>query len=109
MNTSNLKPGDKVRTAKDGKAWWTVQASGNRYAILTRQAPFKPKGDYLYTIVDSEGAVRGPCNLIGNGWDVTQYPTPEIGWRLLHQKMTDGELEISHRRAVALDITEIAS
>jgi hypothetical protein len=109
VNTSDLKPGDKVRTAKDGKAWWTVQAAGSRYAILTRQAPFRPRGDYLYTIVDSVDAVRGPCNLIGNGWDVTQYPTPEIGWRLLHLKLIAGELEISDRRALALDITEVAA
>lgn len=79
--TQQLKAGDQVRTRKDGKAWWTVQVAGHRYSILTRQAPSRPKGEYLYTIVDNEEGVRGPSNFIGNGWDVSAYPTPAIGWR----------------------------
>ncbi len=103
----NLKPGDKVRTRKDGKAWWTVQVAGSRYAILTRQAPFRTKGEYLYTIVDAKEGVRGPCNLIGNGWDVSEYTTPEAGWRGLHVQLLAGSIEISHRQQVSLDVTEV--
>jgi len=99
--------GQKVRTRCDGKFWWTVHASGSRYAICSRQAPFKPKGQYLYTIMDFEKGIQGPCNLIGQGWDVTQYKTPELGWRLLHVALLNGSLEISHRNNAALVITEI--
>jgi hypothetical protein len=102
-----LTVGDQVRTSLDRRAWWDVVAAGSRYAIMTRQAPFRPKGEYLYSIVDAQEGVRGPCNLVGNGWDVTQYRTPAIGWRLLHIKLLAGELEISHRKRVRIDITEI--
>lgn len=102
-----LKPGDKVRTRKDGKAWWTVQVSGSRYAIMTRQAPFQPTGTYLYTIIDAQEGVRGPCNLIGNGWDVSAYITPQAGWRSLHIQLLAGHIAISHRQLVTLDIVEV--
>ena len=101
-----LKPGDKVRTRRDGKAWWTVQVAGSRYAIMTRQAPFKPKGDYLYSIIDAKEGVRGPCNFIGNGWDVSRHITPLAGWRDLHVQLLADRVEISHRQRVYLDIIE---
>jgi hypothetical protein len=85
-----------------------VQAAGSRYAICSRQAPFKPKGEYLYTIMDFEQGIQGPCNLIGNGWDVAQYNTPEIGWRALHLALLGKQVEISHRNNIKLEVTEVA-
>lgn len=61
--------GAKVKLLKDGPRWWAVRAADERFAILTRQADFKPKGEVLYTILDVHEGVRGPCNLIGQGWD----------------------------------------
>ena len=65
-------PGDRVRFAQPGSEsrwWWNVRAIDKRYAILTRQAPFRPRGESLYTIVDVERGVRGPCDLLV-GWDI---------------------------------------
>jgi len=51
--------------------------------ILTRQAPFKPKGEVLYTIVDQEQGLRGPCNLIEQGWDFNADTLGEDAGKLL--------------------------
>lgn len=107
MNAPNLNVGDKLRTHRSGRAWWTVQAAGSRYVICTRQAPFKPKGEYLYTILDFVGGVRGPTSFIGNGWDVSAYKTPEAGWRGLHVGLLSGDIEVSRRASVPLDLTEV--
>ncbi|AXH44444.1 hypothetical protein PP353_gp68 [Arthrobacter phage Kumotta] len=106
MTTNTLKPGDQVRTAVNGKRWWTVQAAGDRYAICTRNLPFRPAGEYEYTILDFEAQQQGPCNLIGNGWDVSDYITLEAGWRALHIQLLAGSLELSHRQSIPLHITE---
>lgn len=64
--------GDRVRFTHPvggGRRWWTVRATDDRYTILTRQADFAAKGVSVYTIIDRARDVRGPCNLIGQGWD----------------------------------------
>lgn len=107
INKLDLWPGMQVRTSKDGPFWWTVQVVGSRYAIMTRQAPFRPKGEYTYTIIDMDRDVRGPCNLIGNGWDVSGHKTPLHGWRDLHVQLLAERIEISRRQRLPLDITEV--
>jgi hypothetical protein len=69
--TMKLAIADRVRLSKGGreKNWWTVRATDNRFVILTRQAPFEPKGTVEYTIIDWERGVRGPTDLLGQGWD----------------------------------------
>ena len=74
---------------------------------MTRQAPFRPKGEYLYTILDRQAGVRGPTNFIGNGWDVTSYPTAAIGWRALHIALLSNSVEISRRQQISMDIVEV--
>jgi hypothetical protein len=106
MNANTLTPGDKVRTLRNGKRWWTVQASGSRYAICTRQAAFRPAGEYEYTILDFEAQEQGPCNLIGNSWDISDYITAEAGWRSLHIQLLSGAIELSRRQSIALKIVE---
>jgi hypothetical protein len=101
-----LNPGDRVRFSTGGRAWWTVQVAGTRYVIATRQAPFRPKGEYQYTIMDAAHSVRGPSNLIGNGWDVSAYKTPEAAWRDLHVQLLARRVEISRRQSAPLDIIE---
>lgn len=68
-----LVVGDRVRFTtphNEAHSWWTVRAGDERYTVLTRQRPFRPKGELLYTIIDRQRDVRGPCNLVGQGWDV---------------------------------------
>ena len=55
------------------RRWWTVRAEDERFTVLTRQAEFVPKGILRYTIIDLERGVRGPCNLIGNGYGDGTY------------------------------------
>lgn len=70
---NDLAVGDKVRLAHGGRElnWWDVRARDERFVILTRQAPFRPKGEVEYTIIDTVRDLRGPCNLIGQGWHET--------------------------------------
>jgi len=63
-----LKPGDKVKL-QDANRWWDVRTGDERFVVLTRQQSFRTKGTLLYTVIDWERGVRGPCNLIGGGWD----------------------------------------
>jgi len=120
--------GSKVKLTLDGRWWWTVRCADERFAILTRQAEFRPKGEARYTILDIERGVRGPCNLIGNGWDA--YMDDKACVELLaalragvegpkrreRERIELGvttwvgdelEVEISHRNNVPLDIGEI--
>lgn len=68
-----LRVGEQVRLGHDSNRarWWTVRVSDERYSILTRQADFRPKGQMLYTIIDTVRGVRGPCDLISMRWDMT--------------------------------------
>ena len=93
-----LNVGDRIKIGSISPRgrWWTVRAvdtEGNRYAVATCPAPFKPKGEVLYTIIDLERKICGPCNLIGGGYDINE---PQGPWNLLHEIKT-GELEISRR------------
>lgn len=97
-----MKRGDRVKLSGEKQFAWTVQVAGDRYAILTRQAPFKPKGQLWYTILDKTTGWRGPCNLVGNGWDL-ETKGPYIGSRLLHKALLDGEVEISRRQRIRFE------
>ena len=69
-----LAVGDRVRLLRGGEytRWWDVRAADDRFVVLTRQRSFKPKGELLYTVIDWERGVRGPCNLVGQGWNVEE-------------------------------------
>lgn len=79
---------------------WTVQVEGERYMILTKPAPFQPRGSLRYTIWDKQEGVRGATNVIGNGWDF-QTKGPYIGARALHVSLLTGATEISHHNRVS--------
>ncbi len=58
----------------------------------------------FYTVIDWRHGVRGPCNLIGQSWgDGTD--TPAECAAMLAQ-FESGELEVSHRNRLDLDIRE---
>lgn len=94
-----MKRGDRARFFGEKRFAWTVQVAGSRYTILTKQAPFKPKGELFYTICDAQFEKRGPCNLMGNGWDM-QSRGPYIGSRALHVALLSEDVEISNRNSV---------
>lgn len=66
-----LQVGQRARFPETGRLWWDVRATSSdaRWVVLTQQEPFAPIGRLRYTIIDWERGVRGPCNLIGQGWD----------------------------------------
>jgi hypothetical protein len=55
------------------RRWWSVRAEDDRFTVLTRQANFRKKGVLCYTIIDRGRGVRGPCNLIGQGYGDGTY------------------------------------
>ncbi len=76
---------------------YTVRASNTAFAILTK--PFNAQRTVLYTIIDWELGIRGPSSLI---WD-TGAETDEQCLELLDM-LTNGDIEVSPRRCVKLDI-----
>ena len=123
--TQHLPAGSRVRLGQDTrpKAWWTVRAADERFTILTRPASNKARGSE-YTIIDTGRALRGPCDLIGQGWDVDAEQGCEKLLRALNfhlevaarlnagegsVRMTETSTEVSHRNNVPIEILEVAS
>ncbi len=59
-------------------------------------------GDPQYTVVDWRNAVRGPCNLVGQAWGDGTYTEAECAAMLA--EFEAGELEVSHRNRVPIDV-----
>lgn len=108
----DLKVGDRARFhPKPGHGWWTVRARDERYIVCTRQAPFKPKGEQQYTILDltgyqertyngaGNGIVRSSLNTLGGGYDLGEDGA-NCGQIL--KDLASGEWELSHRRIVSV-------
>lgn len=94
--------GDRIKFLFDSR-WWEVREADERWAIATRQKPFAPKGEYVYTIIDKDQLHRGPTNLLGQGWDVET----QGGWDVLLHELQEGLVEISHRNHVDLVVLEV--
>lgn len=90
--------GEKLRFAEEPKRSYTIQAMNARYAICTRKIyiPSRQQHTVLYTIVDSETMMRGPNNLIFNGYD---YAT-KLGCEESLRALEDGEIELSRRNSI---------
>lgn len=72
IQSSELEVGRRVRL--DGaRKTWRVQALSENFAACVQQADFEPKGTLCYTILDWRNGVRGPCNLIGQGYGDGTY------------------------------------
>lgn len=125
MTTVDLQVGSRVRLAPDRRRWWTIKAVSEHFAVATRQVEFRPKGVLCYTVLDWRNGVRGPCNLIGQGWGDGSYSEAECAEMLIDFENYDrlqaefdkhpmGEsfsvdyhaLEVSHRNRVGLEILE---
>jgi len=94
----------------------------DRFTVLTRPASNKERGSE-YTIIDKDRGLRGPCDLIGQGWNVDADHGPERLLRALNfhlevcarlevgevsVPMTEISTEVSHRNNVPIEILELA-
>jgi hypothetical protein len=100
-----LNVGDRVKFDGD-RRWWDVRAADDRYVILTRQAAFQPAGIPVYTIVDWERDLRGPCNRLKNGWDMEDPDGPEKLLTALNSTGVD-RVEVSGRRNTPVVFGEV--
>jgi hypothetical protein len=98
--------GERLKFADD-RRWWTVRAVTENFVALTRQVEFRPAGTNCYTVLDWRNGVRGPCNLIGQGWGDGSYSETECAEMLA--KFEADELEVSHRNWVPIEFAEGAT
>jgi len=98
------KVGDKISFLNlEGE--YTIRACNERYLICVQV--YRPecrnrnltKAKYLYTIVDLEEEIRGTHNMLFNC-----YKNNDTNWKLLLRRLKNGDVEISHRNRVELDI-----
>lgn len=99
-----LKIGDKIYFQTD-KRPYTVKAHNEQFAICTK--PFNLQQSCLYTIIDWKQGKRNRNNMIFNPYDYMKQEDTDQCLR----DLTDPEhvCEISHRRAVELDIVRVVS
>lgn len=96
-----LNKGDKVWFSKSKKPY-KVRASNERFAICTQPYNFKPQ-TVVYSIVDFARNVRGVDNLV---FGIFDYYTDKDCQEAL-EMLASGEMEVSWRNYVELDITRI--
>ena len=91
-----VKVGDKVYVPNEKKPY-RVRARDDRYIICTK--PFNPQHTALYFIIDLSDKWRAPDNMIF----CSGYETDEDCQERL-KELQDGEIELSRRRGIPLDI-----
>lgn len=91
-----VEVGDKVYVPNE-KRPFRVRARDERYIICTK--PYNPKRTVRYFIIDLKERVRGPDNMVF----CSGYETDEDCAERL-QELQSGEIEVSWRRYVDLDI-----
>lgn len=104
----DLRPGDRVKLYPDGRRWWTVQAVSRNFAACVRQVPFQARGVLEYTVLDWRNGVRGPCNMVGQGFGDGTYSVEQCERMLVEfeRSWTDDvyPLEVSQRNWVRLEV-----
>lgn len=96
-----LEVGDRVKLAPDGRRWWRVQAASENFTVCVQQRPFKQKGDVFYTVLDWRKGIRGPCNLIGQGWGDGTYTEKECAELLAAFEANDDAIAYDQAQAAA--------
>lgn len=91
-----VEVGDKVYVPNE-KRPFRVRARNDRYIICTK--PYNPQRTVRYFIIDLKEKVRGPDNMVF----CSGYETDEDCAERL-QELQSGEIEVSWRRHVDLDI-----
>jgi len=97
---------------EDGRRKWTVRARDERYIIATCPAPFRPKGERWYTVVDltgwtdkkyngaGHGPVRSSLDEAGGGLPLDVDALDDEGCATILSRLQSGESDLSHRRVV---------
>lgn len=93
-----VKVEDKVYLPNE-KRPYIVQARDDRFIICTK--PYNPKKTVMYFIVDLKRKVRGTDNLVFGYFD--GYET-RVNCEGALKSLQDGEMEVSYRNVVDLDI-----
>lgn len=96
-----MRVGDKIKMTGE-RMRYTVQACDDRFAIMTK--PFNAQHTYLYSIIDLEMGVRGPCNLIFGLCDDVDNPDDAA---VVLEKLQSGEIGVSRRNFKELTTEEI--
>ncbi len=112
---------DRIKFDGDPE-WWTVRAVTENFAALTRPVIDRDhaenreryedadrhveelEGDVFYTVIDWDNGWRGPCNLIGQSWGNGTYSESECAAMLAD--FESGDLKVSHRNQVRIEIVE---
>lgn len=100
----DLAVGDRVQLDGDADQWWTVQAVSPHYVACTRPPSQSERDEYIdewgeelegptYTVLDWRNGVRGPCDLIGQGWGDGTYGPDECTRMLAAFEVTDEEIQ----------------
>jgi len=109
VNSDGVHVGDRIRFTPENTVagWWKVVDRDTRYIVAIAQRPFKPKGEWLYTVVDltgwqnrkyngvGNGVVRSSLDTLGGGWEIG--PNGEGAEQIL-PALRDGEWGLSYRR-----------
>lgn len=107
--------GDKITFVEEKQAY-TVRARNSRFIVCTK--PFNARKTVLYTIIDLERDVRGPCNLIFGCAMETDADIKEAMQLLQnhcdnkHAEFVEGvevpaSMEVSHRNCIPLVVKHI--
>lgn len=96
------------RTRLDGeRQWWTVRAAaGQDIVVLTRQAPFRQRGALEYTVLDWRSGVRGPVNVIGQGWRLESVDS-DAQCQELADAVHAGQWSVSQRNWLPIVVTDV--
>lgn len=89
----------RVKFPETGERWWTVRALHGDFVVVTQQVPFEKKGILRYSVLDLRQGVRGPCNLVGQGWSGIDT---DRGCRTLVRAMSLGVVSVSGRNNVLI-------
>ena len=95
MSQLDIKVGSKLKFSND-RLWFAVMAISDKFAVCDS------KGAKYHTIVDFNKKIRGDDNLVfHNGYDTKELCEARLS------ELESGDLEISHRNNVPLEIIAI--
>lgn len=89
----------RVKFPETGNRWWTVRALHGDFVVVTQQVPFENKGTLRYSVLDLRQGLRGPVNVIGQGWSGIET---DRGCRTLARAMSLGVVSVSGRNNVPI-------
>ncbi|OKH71780.1 hypothetical protein EB73_09875 [Mycobacterium sp. SWH-M3] len=103
MPAAAMAVGQRVRLGRE-RQWWSVRGvAGEEVVVLTRQAPFRRRGALEYTVLDWRSGVRGPVNVIGQGWGVdTDEQCQELAELVRGERWL-----VSMRNWLPIDVTDV--